>query len=61
MTLNIEMHAPQWIWLCASCLLLFLTGIVHGTPRTGNWDLRMQFVTFLANAALLYWGGFFSP
>jgi hypothetical protein len=51
---------PEGIYLGLAALVLFLTALLHGTPRTDAWNFHRSAWSYAVTLALLYWGGFFA-
>ena len=50
---------PQIIFLALVCADCGCALELHGEPKRGRWNFYTHSLTWLAIAALLWWGGFF--
>jgi len=57
---NLKIKAPQIIWICFGVLSLFTHIIFNGQELTGHFNGLFKFADLVFDAALLYWGGFFT-
>ena len=56
--MQIELHAPQIVWVLLVVYVLTATTVRHGKPRS-NENAWTTLLGFILNFLLLYWGGFF--
>ena len=49
----------QYVWLFIYFINLSVAGLMHGKPRTGEWNFHVAMVAALISFILLRSGGFF--
>lgn len=59
--MNLNLHAPQIIYLCLMLIGIGVDAQRHGEPKkSGTHNFGTDIITYMLGFGLLYWGGFFS-
>ena len=58
--MDINIGAPETIWIVLFITALVIEAALDGKPRTGEHRFGVAFMGRMLGAGLLYWGGFFS-